>query len=248
MIEQQAPAALREAPVIERPLTLGEFRALNFNGGTPRAEKGDQRLRLLSEFFGIHTLVPVRGDGNCFLNATIAGFLYHLGHHPEQLNAIFDRLLSYERSPHDYDPRFNKEEDFQLLTNSLAFSSPNFWQLSENQAFCFAFTRVLRYILSHHESDGELHQHSGEAIGMHAVHILNQVFNLNAKVAVLEAESYAGEYDPIQPTSFYRIQGRNRTFPGASLTINTLMRQPLDERRADFLILYKTGHYFCGLS
>jgi hypothetical protein len=228
-------------PVIQPLLDAASFIQHSFSGNTALAEKSKRRLHRISCFFGIDSYVPVRGDGNCFLNATAAGLLNYIEGSPGKIQKIINTLAAYKESPHPYLEGFNKNRDFDLVMNQLRTNpSP---RNALDDVFTSAFARVLRYTISQATVEGDVSLQDGDYIDMNAIYALNSVFDINAKIAVLEGNGHA---DPAEPSFFCILQGKIENAEGT--IIDTTTRYP--ERRdheADFLIVRKSGHFFCGI-
>lgn len=97
------PEKLLEAPKsLQAPMTEREFIAHHYNSTTPRSSFFARRFSSVSNFFGLRTFIPVRGDGNCFINATAAGLLHTINKDPNFRQKLISTIEAYNASPKIY--------------------------------------------------------------------------------------------------------------------------------------------------
>jgi len=242
------PAEALQAPKsLQNPMTEKTFIDHHYGGKTPDAVFFATRFSSIGRFFKLNTFVPVRGDGNCFVNAAAAGLLNKINKDPSYLSKLIAIIEAYENSPEIYvqkDPsakedqhiNFYKTKDFRQVVSKLTQLHPTI--LFEDDHFNAAFTRILRYILTHSAPEDAVSKRCGTEIDSTAVWDLSRIFDLNAKVAVVEGPTPA---DSQGPDSFLVTYGdMNQSI------IDTKQRHSDTEKTADFVILRKSGHFVCG--
>jgi hypothetical protein len=244
-------------PLTQETLHLSEFIKEHFNGGTPLAQKNSERLHNISTFFGIDSFVPIGGDGNCFVSAAIAGLLNHFIIRPSEKERITRIMEEFKKSHHPYileDPSpesrphnkgFNKDNDFDLVIETLKSKPPHI--LTKDEPFIAAFGRVLRYALVHNESYSkeDIPPQAAAEIDVSAICALNLLFSINAKVVVLEGG--VEDADSSKSSFFAMIQGGDIGHPDANQGIDTEKEVSPEHNTADFLIIRKSNHFFCGI-
>lgn len=131
---------------------------------------------------------------------------------------------------------FYKTEDFDKVLQQLKHQTTE--ELFNDDQFNAAFTRILRYILLHVSPQDAVSPRCGTEIDITAVWDLCKIFDLNIKAAVIEGLTPA---DQRGPESFLLVHGDlNQTI------INTQDHHPLRDKRADFVIMRKSGHFVCS--
>ena len=246
------PEALEEPHVVQAGLDITAFNEHNFSGNTELAQRSSRRLESICKFFGVDNFIPVRGDGNCFFNAAVAGLFNYIDHNPGKKRDIIDRLEGYRGSLRPYvledtnitapaySKGFYKEGDFELVIRELRDNAPE--ELVTKDQFTSAFARVLRYALNHSCEEEDVGQRSGCEVDMIAIWALNSLFGINAKLAVLEGASHA---DINGPSSFFLMHG---DMAHSDQDIIDITRPyPIRDHEADFIIIRKSGHYFSGI-
>lgn len=241
------PEALETPRVLQRPLNEKAFIDHHYSGGTSRSDFYAARFSNVSRFYDLKTFVPVRGDGNCFVNAAAAGLLNKLNQEPHYTAHLISILEAYESSPNIYvqpDPQaqeshhksFFKAGDFRQVLEKLRSQNPNV--LFHDDVFNAAFTRILRYILSHSAPKDAASLRCGTEIDATAVWDFSRVFDLNVKVALIEGESPA---DEMGPNAFVITQGEYD-----QSIIDTKDTRPPEVKDSDFVIMRKSGHFICA--
>lgn len=236
--------ALESPKILQAPMTLRGFIDHHYSGGTENADFHIRRLEAVSQFYSLTAFIPVRGDGNCFANAAAAGLLNKLAKDPAFKGELISTIQAYQESPNIYvkqDPtaqeqhyrNFHKAGDFALVLNALAKRTPH--DLFQDDAFTAAFTRILRYVLTHVSPSDAVTPRCGEEMDNTAVWDLNKIFNLNVKVAIIEGTTPA---DSKGPHACIVSEGKD-----CNQHIQDLSR---GRQAADFVILRKSGHFVCG--
>ncbi len=112
--------------IVQSPKLVQAYLDEVYNGGTPAAEKYRARLQSIEEYYNKPLVYPVRGDGNCFCNAAVAGLL-SIPNCRENIALILREKLHTNQSYIQPDPtstkdhltKFNKEDDFALVLSGL---------------------------------------------------------------------------------------------------------------------------------
>jgi hypothetical protein len=239
--------ALLPPKTLQNPMTEKTFINHHYGEKTKDAVFFASRFSSIGRFFNLNTFVPVRGDGNCFVNAAAAGLLNKINKDPSYLGKLIAIIEAYDTSHKIYvqkDPsaqeehhiNFYKAGDFRQVVYKLKQLQPTL--LFEDDHFNAAFTRILRYILTHSAPQDAVSERCGTEIDSIAVWDLSRIFELNAKVAVVEGATPA---DSQGPDSFLVTYGdMNQSI------IDTNQRYSDTEKTADFVILRKSGHFVCG--
>ncbi|MBA2369077.1 MAG: hypothetical protein H0V82_08660 [Candidatus Protochlamydia sp.] len=240
--------------IVQKGMNVEKYSQEEYKGNTPKAQKYIKRLKHISAYFNKSFIYPVRGDGNCFCNAALAGLVLLIVKNNEKKEKIIQVLIEYASKTEAYttpdqsanapaySKLFTKEEDFETTVQFLSdgtLSSLDF----ENYNFTSSFSRVLRYLICCNQANAgfapnEMSLESGSEIDMNAVVILNALFDINCKVAVLQAN--LNEANPVKPEEIYLIQGKD-IYDNSTSIINT--HQNNGDQPCDFLLIRKDAHY-----
>lgn len=242
------PLEALEAPkTLQKPMSERAFIEHHYNGGTAQSDFFTKRFSCISRFFNLKTFVPVRGDGNCFVNASAVGLLNKLNKDPSYLGKLTSIIEAYQESPSIYvqkDPaskeehhtNFYKASDFLQVLQKLKTQDPK--TLFNDDLFNAAFTRILRYILSHSAPKDAVSLRCGTEIDATAVWDLRKIFDIDIKVAVIEGATPA---DRQGPEAFLLVHGDME-----QSIINPKDKHPKSLNDAEFVILRKSGHFVCA--
>ena len=216
----------------------------HYNGGTAQSDFFTKSFSFVSRFFNLKTFVPVRGDGNCFVNATAAGLLNKIHKDASYLGKLTSIIEAYEASPNIYVQKdlgaqeehhtnFYKASDFLQVLQKLKTQDPK--TLFNDDLFNAAFTRILRYILSHSAPKDAVSLRCGTEIDATAVWDLRKIFDIDAKVAVIEGATPA---DSQGPEAFLLVHGE--------MDQSIISKKDKSLQTAEFVILRKSGHFVCA--
>lgn len=240
-------------PIISKRQNVTDFIHENFQKKTDHNEKYSRRLKSIASAFGKEWIYAVRGDGNCFCNAAVAGIVNHLNTHPERRLPFLkivedhrsksdayvspDKTADAENNIPEHNVNFSKEKDFDTVINGLKDPIDFSDKLLSNFDFSAGFSRIIRYILFCHRKELGLDEREiplacGKEIDMGAIPLFNQIFNLNAGLAVFQGKP---PFDLPKADEFLAVKGQDPV----PIQINHG-----EKNDADFLILSKTGHFF----
>lgn len=240
--------SIAEPPkLLQTPQTVAEFK-----------DTCDHKTRIsaISNYFSLQKIVPVKGDGNCFLNALSAGILEKIKKDPSYKNKLISALLAYEYSTkryvtqdqnatQDFEKDFYKASDYQRVIESLNRSKIS--DLFEDQYFNGSFTRILRYILTHAIDEDKISPQCGSYVDAEAIKGANDLFDLKCRVAVIDAgsgvekiirENFNKQQNYLEGFLLYGAQGEQKI---VDTKTTKKEKDPLD-----FVLLRKGAHFVCA--
>lgn len=242
--------------IVQKGMSVEEYAHEEYKGNTEKSKKYTQRLHHISAYFNKNLIYPVRGDGNCFCNAGLAGLVLLMVRNSEIKERVIQVLIEYafrteayvtpdlSDNPPVYSKNFTKQEDFDLAIRFLSegsLSSVDF----RDYDFASSFSRILRYIICCNQKSAgfapnEMSLESGSEIDMNAVVILNTLFDINSKVAVLQCN--LNQANPAKPEEVYLIQGKD-IFDNSTSIVDTTQNNENRNSSCDFLLIRKDAHY-----
>jgi hypothetical protein len=233
--------------LLQRPQTVAEF-----------IDSSDHKTRIsaISNYFSLRKIIPVRGDGNCFLNALSAGILEKLRKDPSYKDKLIGALLPYEysdkpyviqdqNSTHDFEKGFYKASDYQKVIESLNRSKIS--DLFEDQYFNGSFTRILRYALTHAFDEDKISPECGSYVDAEVIRGAKNLFDLKCRVAVIDAgsgvekiirENFNKRQNYPEGFLLYEAQGEQR------IVDTKTTRKEKDT--LDFVLLRNGAHFVCA--
>lgn len=248
-------------PIVEKPMPAAVYAKKVYRDNldprfdTPKARADfapkrarnvnyQKRLLAISNRFHTPHVYPVRGDGNCFCNAAVAGIITCLVKRPELKSSIITKIKNAEASnfPYitsdtshnalEYGVNFSKANDFKKVLKKLEDQTD--LEILNDFDFTSKFSRVIRYMLliEGNNQDAQLRTFGNE---MEATFIygLYRIFNLNIKLAVLENNNQL--VDPKDPNEY-----------GVTDPLDEINNTKND--KADFVIVLKSAHYFAMIN
>jgi hypothetical protein len=257
---EKATTNKEEAPVVEKPNPIEEYLKIvqspksvekyldeEYKGDTSTARKYRARLEYIEKHYDKHQVYSVRGDGNCFCNAAVAGLL-SIPNNRKKIAAILREKVKTDKNYIKPDPnstadhltKFQKDDDFNIVLDGLLTRTDLTTQnLLEDFNFTAAFSRVIRYILSTTSKD-LCSSTNGEETDMYSIWVLNDIFNTQAKMIVLAGLTAV---DPELPNIAHVACGKSLNVDeGASnVTLNTNVNS--ESNKPEFLIIRKSAHF-----
>lgn len=218
--------------IVTSPQSVDTHLAKEYKGKNDRVTKICQRLKSIQNHYGLNTIYSVRGNGNCFCNAAVAGLLSTSDR--AELAVILEKNRNIDGEYIAKDPGIaeenpNKDLDFEIVRIGLEGLKSSA-DLLKHEKFTAAFSRVIRYILSREATGVECLAINGENIEPESILHLNKIFGVNASAVVLTGKSIDSEESHI---TFVANKG--------GLVLFNLKTQP--KSKTDFLIVYVSGHY-----
>ncbi len=242
--ERIIPEHLR---IIQDKVSVPDYIGMQYKGNTPAANKYSARLRAISKHLDYQTIIPTRGDGNCFTNAAAAGLLHLFPLFKEKFLAVL-RTHSQSSLPYltpdktstapTYSQQFTKKDDFnKVITHLMQYPCDS---LLKDQLFLAAFSRVIRFILHiQYEHTGvpldENLLQVGENIDMLGLCALNHAFDVNAALIVLRKDKEFTDPDDFQ--HIYRVHGKHLDSAASIIPITNL------EKNKHFYMIASGPHY-----
>ncbi len=244
-------------PIVEKPISVVEYAKVIYRENldprydTPKAraefapkkarnQNYQKRLIAISNRFHTPHVYPVRGDGNCFCNAAVAGLVASIVKNPRIKSSILEKIKNAEAaefpyitpdtSPNalEYGKKFSKADDFKTVLERLEGQASSEWL--NDFDFTSKFSRVIRSMLliEDNNQDAQLRSFGNE---MEATFIygLYRIFDLNIKLAILENNNQL--VDPKDPNEY-----------GVTDPLEEIQNTKKD--KADFVIVLKSAHYF----
>ena len=228
--------------VVQRPKSVSQYLDLEYKGSTPEAKRCRIRLHNIEMHYAKHQVYPVRGDGNCFCNAALAGLL-SIPNQRENIAKIFAEKQKEEgyiepdsSSGISHLTFFNKEADLSLVISCLEKKNLTTQNLLEDYKFTSAFSRVLRYILNL-ENEELCPRINGQECDIQAIFYINAIFNIQAKGVVLAS---SGNANLESPDSAYVLDGRTLY---ANLREVNLTEANSELEKPEFLLVLKGAHF-----
>jgi|GEM_PF-2245409 len=241
-------SSIEESPkLLQTPQSVDQFKD---------SLKEKTRISAISNYFSLRKIIPVRGDGNCFLNALSAGILEKIRKDPSYKDTLTSSLLAYQYSSqpyvtqaqnatHGYEKDFNKASDYENVIKSLNRSKLS--DLFEDQYFNGSFTRILRYILTHAFDEDKISLQCGSYVDAEAIKGANELFDLKCRVAVIDGgsavekiirEHFNKQQNYLEGFLLYGAQGEQKIIDTKTTKKE---KDPLD-----FVLLRKGAHFVCA--
>lgn len=220
---------------VQSPKSVKEYLDEEYKGDTSTSKKYRTRLQNIEKHYDKHQIYSVRGDGNGFCNAAVAGLL-SIPNIRENIADILRKKLQTDNpnaTPYEIKTKFKEYHDF----NSVIYGLVTIQNPLENFTFNTAFSRVIRYMLSSASKD-LCSPTNGEETGMYAIWVLNDIFNTQAKMIVLEGPK---EVDPEAPDSAH-VAGGKTLNEGVSV-VNFTGNVNSESNKPEFLIIRKNDSF-----
>ena len=260
--------------IVQKPQTIAQFReqiypttGIRFPDAIQRNTRYGERLAGVVNYFGTPVIYPVRGDGNCFCNAAVAGILHGIKQGTIDPQIILT-VIQQSGSDHsayitpdvennfDYMKDFRKDEDYGKVINGLEAVQHNkdtIDALADDFDFTASFSRILRYLLViNTQTEGMLFHDlfecdmtkTGKEMEAPLFVVLNKMFSLNIYVALVEGGDMSYPEGTNSATNACIFQpDPNAYFGQTQKIINLNDRLPDDIAPPSFVIIRKGGHF-----
>ena len=238
---QKPPVIEEHLRIVQDPKSVQDYLNEEYKGFTPQAIKYRKRLELIGKYYEKNTIYPVRGDGNCFCNAAVAGLL-SIPNNRVNIIHVFEKKKNTNQNYIKPDPNsttehlthFNKDKDFKIVLAGLADTNLTTEALFKDFEFTAAFARVIRYLLS---TQSEGCATNGQEMDIDDVWSLNTIFNTRVEAIVLAAP--LKDFDPELPDSAYTTGSAciNIRYLDLKSAVNPPFNKP------EFLIIRKGAHF-----
>lgn len=236
--------------IVQNKQSISEFIQAEYRGETVNAKKYARRLERIASYFEMPWIRPVRGDGNCFVNAALAGLMPLIERDPEKKASIIHLVSRYAEAQEAYvspdlistapfySKKFNREDDFKLVLKTL--KTPALMDEGiKTFEFSASFARIIRYILYCNRNrekqglDEEISLTSGGDISAEIVDVLNQEFGLNVKVVILQGDAAVDSDQENQVCCYQHLYQM----------LDLDQKSGAEDKTLDFLIIRKGAHF-----